>query len=229
MSTALQLSVPELKSFFEERQDMKLVSPRELVAPSGLPTQCKELDAFLFWKGLPLSAVSVFFGSYGLGATRLWLQTAAPLMFEGQWVAWMNSPHCQITPWFFQQQKVPLSRLLLISAPKQQKEWFWALEEALSLSLFELIGFSIDPWRLHHTQILKLHQLTRRYKTAVVLLSQNPRFLISPFYSLALKFETHTMIVERARHRPTPKEFTRRQLYADFMPQLAKGRKALRG
>lgn len=229
MSTALQLSVPELKNFLEEHKEIKLVAPEKLLSPSGLQTHCYELDSYLFWKGLPVSAVSLFYGSNGLGATRLWLQTAAPLMKAGQWVAWMNSEHCELTPWYFQQKQIPLSRLLLISAPKQQKEWFWALEETLSLSLFELIGFSVDPWKIHHTQLLKLHQLTRRYKTAVVLLSQKSQYMISPFYSLALRFETHKIIIERARHRPTPKELTRRQLYADFMPQLAKGRKALRG
>jgi recombination protein RecA len=229
MTAAKSLTVKDLKAFLIQEKGLPLLSPDQLHQSAGLPTHCSELDSFLIWKGLPLSAVSLFYGSYGLGGTRLWLNTALPLIQKGHWVAWMNSPECQLTPWFFQQHRGDLSKLVLISSPSRREEWFWALEETLSLSLFELIGFSLGPWTLTGPQVLKLHQLTRRYRSAVVLLSQQTRGFISPFYTLVVKFGMHTAVIERARHHATPKVFKRRQLYADFMPQLAKGRQALRG
>lgn len=227
MSTAHKLSVTELKNFFAREKGIQFLSSAQLEKPVGLPTSCKELDRYLFWKGLPVSAVSLFYGSQGLGATRLWLRTALPLLKKGQWVAWMNPHDCQITPWTFQQKQCDLSKLLLISLPQNRKEWVWALKETLCLSLFELIGFSMGDWDLKNSQVLKLQKLARQYQTAIVLLSQKPRVHVSPFYSLVLKFESQQVKVERARYRPTPKLLQRRELYADFMPELTKGRQAL--
>jgi hypothetical protein len=175
------------------------------------------------WHGFPKGALSLMVSDAG-GATTLWARSAALVTQKKQWVAWMNGPHSCLTPWSLRQRGVDLSKLLCVSAAQDGRQTLWALQELLSLCLFEMIGCDLgDTWLREH-QVLKLKKLAMRYQTAVVMFTRAPRVLKSSFYSLVLHFQKDQVIVNRALHRQTPYILERRDLYADTMPQLAAGR-----
>jgi hypothetical protein len=126
---------------------------------------------------------------------------------------------------------VDLSKLLVVSQPKDTKQLLWAMQELMSLCLFEMIGCDLGGMRLKEHQVLKLKKLAMRYQTAVVLITHARKapVLHSPFYSLIMGFERHQVTVNRALHRPAPFTLERRDLYADTLPLLAAGRRALCG
>jgi hypothetical protein len=115
--------------------------------------------------------------------------------------------------------------LLSVSSPRDDKQLLWALQELMSLCLFEMVGCDLGPLRLREHQVLKLKKLAMRYQTALVLFSST--LTLSPFYSLVLHFHGRDVVVRRALHRLTPHTLERRDLYADTLPQLATGRRAL--
>jgi recombination protein RecA len=103
------------------------------------------------------------------------------------------------------------------------------MQELMSLCLFESIACDLGDMRLKEHQILKLKKLAMRYQTAVVLISHAKNVLQSPFYSLILHFLKDQVIVTRALQRQVPFILERRDLYADTLPLLAAGRRALCG
>lgn len=207
---------------------MHLRTPEQVSAIPGVATGWPQLDGFLLGRGFPKGALSLLISEAG-GATTLWEQSAAQITGRGQWVAWINGPDEQLTPWSLRQRGVDLRKLLSVSAPIDIKQTLWALQELMSLCLFELIGCDIAAQNLRAHQVLKLKKLALRYQTSLVIFSSSPRVLQSPFYSLILQFQKHHVTVNRALHRPTPHTLERRDLYADTLPQLAAGRRALCG
>lgn len=163
------------------------------------------------------------------GATSLWTRSAAGVTQRGQWVAWINNAESDLTPWGLRRHGVDLSKLLCVSQPTDAKQLLWALQELMSLCLFELIGCDLGALRLREHQVLKLKKLAMRYQTALVLVTHAPRVPASPVYSLILEFERNHVSVTRAQHRPAPYILERRDLYADTLPLLAAGRRALCG
>lgn len=204
----------------------KLIVPDNVVPTPGLSTGWTELDRFLMWNGFPKGAVSLLVSDAG-GATTLWEQSAAKVTQQGQWVAWINGPESQLTPWSLRNRKVDLAKLLYVSAPADVNQTLWALEELMSLCLFELIGCDLGNMWLREHQVLKLKRLAMRYQTSLVMFASSAQVLKSSFYSLVLHFQKDQVTVNRALHRPTPYTLERRALYADTLPQLAAGRRAL--
>lgn len=220
----LSIHLEELK-----RELGPLLRPCEQVAPPpGLPTGWLNLDRHLLWHGFPKSALSLLQSEAG-GATTLWARSAAGVTQRGQWAAWVNNAESTLTPWALRQRGVNLAKLLCVSAPENLSQLLWALNELMSLCLFELIGCDLGAWRLRDGQILKLKRLAMRYQTALVFISHDRRLSISPFYALVLEFKGQNVVIHRALHRSTPHLLERKDLYADTLPLLAAGRRALCG
>lgn len=206
----------------------KLTSCDRVAPPPGLTTGWPKLDRYLLWHGFPKGGVSLLVSEAG-GATNLWIRSAAPVTRAGQWVAWINDGRSDLVPWMLRHRGVVLSRLLVISQPKDTKQLLWSLQELMSLCLFEMVGCDLGDLRLKEHQILKLKKLAMRYQTALVLITPHRQVLRSPAYALVLGFERHHVNVHRALHRPTPFTLERRDLYADTLPLLAAGHRALCG
>jgi len=207
----------------------QLVPADNTAPPPGLSTGWTKLDRFLMWHGLPKGAISLFTGESG-GATSLWVRAAAQVTARrGQWAAWVNEPNTDLTPWILRQHQVDLRRLLLLSSPEDTPQLLWALQELLSSSLFELVGCDLGGVRLREHHLLQLKKMAMRYQTSLVLITRNGQQRISPFCSLILSFEAQQVVIHRALHRPTPYILERRDIYADTLPQLTAGRRALCG
>jgi recombination protein RecA len=207
---------------------VKLKSPEQVTPPPGLSTGWIGLDRYLLWHGFPKGALSLMVCEAG-GATTLWMQSAARVTSMGQWAAWINDSSSSLTPWSLRHRGVDLSRLLCISQPATERQVLWALQELMSLDMFELIGCNLGRLRLREHQILKLKKIALRHQTALVLFVPTANVLRSSYYSLILHFEKDFVHVERALHRPTPHSMERRDLYADTLPLLATGHHALCG
>lgn len=206
----------------------KLKSCDQVSPPAGLSTGWIGLDRFLLWHGFPKGALTLMVSEAG-GATTLWMQSAARVTAAGQWVAWINDRESILTPWSLRFRGVDLSKMLWISQPTDARQILWALQELMSLGLFEMIGCDLGDIRLKEHQVLKLKKLALRYGVAVVLLTRARGILKSPFYSLILHFEKDFVHIGRALHRPTPHTLERRDLYADTLPLLATGHQPLCG
>lgn len=206
----------------------QLVTCEQVAPPPGVPTGWAKLDHFLLWHGFPKGSLSLMISEAG-GATTLWMKSAAKITEAGQKVAWINEAESVITPWSLRHRKVDLSKVLCVSPPEDDKQMLWALQELMSLCMFEMIGCDLGGIRLKEHQILKLKKLASRYQTAIVLFTRSRNVLRSSFYSLVLHFQRDQVVIDRALHRPTPHILERRDLYADTLPQLAAGRRALCG
>lgn len=194
--------------------------PEQVRSTPGIPTGWTNLDRFLLWHGFPKGALSLMVNEAG-GATTLWIQAAARVTQAGQWVAWINDRDSALTAWSLRHRKVDLSRLLWVSQPADSKQILWAMQELLSLDLFEMIGCDLGEARLKEHQVLKLKKLAMRHQSAVVLFTRGRGILRSSFYSLILHFQKDHVAIDRALHRPTPHALERRDFYADTLPQLA--------
>ena len=159
---------------------VKLKTPEQVTPPPGLATGWAELDRFLLWHGFPKSALTLMVSEAG-GATTLWTQSAARVTAAGQWVAWIGDGEAMLTPWSLRHRGVDLSKLLWVSQPADAKQLLWALQELMSLGLFEMIGCDLGSVRLREHQILKLKKLALRYGVAVVLNTRARGILKSPF------------------------------------------------
>jgi hypothetical protein len=204
------------------REDLgtQLVIPERVTPPDGLSTGWPMLDRYLLWHGFPKGALSLLISESG-GATSLWQKSAAVITEKKQWVAWMNGPESDLSPWALRARGVDLSRVLCVSSPADTKQTLWALQELMSLCLFEMIGCDLGGQTLREHQVLKLKKLAMRYQTAIVLITRSMQISRSSFYSLVLHFQKKQVIVNRALHRQTPHALERRDLYADTLPQLA--------
>lgn len=206
----------------------KLIPDAQVTPPPGLATGWAQLDRYLLWRGLPKGALTLLLSEAG-GATDLWVRTASPVTRAGQWVAWINDSDSELTPWLLRRREMDLAKLLVVSAPKDTKQCLWAMQELLSLCLFEVVGCDLGRLHFSEVQALKLSRLARRYQTAVVLISRDLRPPRSSVYSLVMSFARQQVTVSRAQHRPAPYTLERRDLYADTLPLLAAGRRALCG
>jgi len=206
----------------------RLLSSEQVSPLPGLPTGWGHLDRHLLWHGIPKGALTLLVSEAG-GATDLWIRTAAQVTQAGQWVAWVNDADLLLTPWILRHRKVDLSKLLCVAQPRDEKQLLWALQELMSLSLFELVGCDLGELHLRESQVLKLKKMAMRYQTGLVLLTRAKSVHLSSFYSLILSFQKNHVIVNRSLHRPTPFTLERRDLYADTLPLLAAGRRALCG
>ncbi len=212
-----QINIVELR----QKLGRQLVPAENVRTPSGLATGFRDLDQFLLWQGLPKGALSVFQGAPGLGATTVWMQTAATVTKQSGWCAWLSS-EARLNPWALQRRGVKLEQLVVVSCPRDAQQRLWVLQEILSLGLFELVACDLARELFSDRQLVQLRQLTARVQAAVVLLTQR-RFSNLSRFAFAAEFSARGVNVTRALHRLTPHFLPRRESYADLMPQLSSG------
>ena len=230
MSKAAPLRAECSKTIEELKRELgsKLLHPEQIAPPPGLSTGWLGLDRFLLWHGFPKGAISLLVSEAG-GATSLWVRSAAQVTRQGQWVAWVNDEHSSLTPWVLNHHHADLGRVLCVSAPRDARQVMWAIQELMALCLFEMIGCDLGVLRLSEPQLLKLKRLAARHQTALILTTRAPVKSISASCALVMQFGPRQVRVCRALHRPTPFALERRDLYADTLPTLCAGRRALCG
>jgi recombination protein RecA len=184
------------------------------------------MDRYLPWLGFPKAAVSLMIGEAG-GTTALWQRALASVTQRGQRGAWVNGPTSSMNPCSLRQRGVNLGKVLTVSAPPTLKQRLWALQELMSLSLFEVVGCDFGSEAPRDSHVRHLKKIALRYQASLVLFTSSQRASLSSYYSLILRFDQEHMVVHRALHRPTPYLFERRDVYADTLPQLATRRQAL--
>lgn len=227
VSEALLLNSKDLSELKQELGP-KLLKPEQIAPPPGLATGWPKLDRFLLWQGFPKGHVSLLISEAAGGATSLWAQTAARVTQDGRWAAWVNDHESSLTPWSLRRAQADLSKILVVAPPQDERQLLWVLQELMAQCLFEIVGCDLGEVRLRDHHILKLKRLAARYQTALVL--QTRRFArASSFYSLVLCFQKERVVVQRALQRSTPHDLGRGKLYADTLPLLAAGRRALGG
>ncbi len=200
-----------------------LISADRVQPRMGIRTGWAALDEYLIWQGLPKGHLSLFAGVSGLGATTLWAQAAAQVTAKKQWCAWMNAGGVEICPWALRKMGVDFRQFMIVGPPRDSEQLLWALQEIISLSLFELIGCDLGEIRLRAHQFVKLKQLVQKAGVALVILSPRPFPYATTTFSLALEFSASGVRLSRALHRPTPFILPRRNTYADLMPRLIQG------
>jgi recombination protein RecA len=208
-----QVSVAELKELFATH----LRTSDRLKRHEGLPTGIESFDRFLLWGGLPKGGLSLLFGSLGSGVTSLWIETAARVVAQGRWVAWVNG-RVSLSPLSLHHKDMDLRRFVSVMAPSDEKKLLWLLQELMSSSLFELIGCDLSLLRLREHQLRKLQKHARQTHTALVFnsIDQVYRGSSASVFSLIVGFEKRRLLIERALHRPTPHAFPRSVNYARF-------------
>ena len=205
-----------------------LLTSEQIAPPPGLSTGWPNLDSSLLWRGFPKGAVSLMVSDAG-GATSLWVRSAALVTGQGQWVAWVNDPDSSLTPWVLVHRGVDLSKILCVASPGDPRQLLWALQELMALCLFEMIGCDLGRHSFSEPQLLKLKRLAARYQTALVLTTHAPNVRASASCALVMHFGRQNVRIDRALHRPTPFTLERRDLYADTLPTLSAGHRALCG
>lgn len=212
-TTSAPLSVAELKELFATH----LRESDRLKRPEGLATGFEAFDRFLFWRGMPKGALSQLYGRLGSGTTSFWLETAARVIAQGRWVAWVNG-EIPLAPLAAYHKSIDLGRLVTIEAPPNEKKLLWLLQELMSSTLFDLIGCDLSAMRIREHQLRKLQTLARQTQSALVFLSEERVFLGSAasVFSLIVGFEKRRLLIERALHRPTPHSFARSVNYGRF-------------
>jgi hypothetical protein len=230
VSKEMLLNPPNSLETLKLKLGVQLLNCEQVTPPPGLSTGWPQLDRSLLWQGFPKGAVSLMICEAG-GATKLWEQCAALLTQRQQWAAWVNGPLSSLNPWSLRHHEVNLAKLLCVSTPTTLRQLLWVLQELMSLCLFELIGCDLGGETLRPHQVLKLKKLSLRYQTGLVLFTSRAGQQVQnhSFYSLVLHFHQNHVLVTRALHRPTPYTLDRRDLYADTLPLLATGRRALCG
>lgn len=224
MSKGILSTKAEKREEIRRELGPRLVSADQVTPPAGLSTGWPPLDHYLLWKGYPKSSLSLMLSDAG-GATSLWMRSAARVTQAGHWAAWISGPEAHLTPWSLRRAKVDLSKLLHVAPPADIKQLLWVMQELMSLCLFEMVGCDLGPIMPRDHHLLKLKKLAMRYETAIVLCSKQARR--SSAYSLVLHFKNDHVVIDRALHRHTPHTLERRDLYADTLPLLAAGRRAL--
>ena len=220
LQSKLQLKLQKIKSEMSAEIAASFKTVESMNEVSGWPTGLKELDQFLAWQGLPKSALSLFIGQLGLGATSFWIEAAAQVTAQKKWAAWISS-EAELFPLPLQQREIDLNRVLAVQNPQDEDKLLWLLQELLSSTLFDLIGCDLDgvlnsKRGLREHQLRKLQTLARNMKTSVVFFTQNERARHSPLFSLILAFKKNGISIERALHRPSPHFIARRISYARF-------------
>ena len=228
MSEALLLNSNALNDLKQELGP-KLLCIDQIAPTPGLATGWAKLDRFLLWNGFPKGHVSLLINEAGGGSTSLWVQTAARITRNGQWAAWVNDDESSLTPWSLRRRRADLAKILVIAPPQDERQMLWVLQELLAQCLFEIIGCDLGEIQLRDHHILKLKRLAARYQAALVLQTRRPPLRASSFYSLILCFQKERVVVQRALHRSTPHDLGKGELYADTLPLLTAGRRALGG
>lgn len=204
-------AAPTLTESFAETNDLSelkaklqnhLVTQDDMRPPEGLPTGVSSFDDSVLWRGLPKGEITLISSEPGLGGSTLWLQAAEKLHKNGQWAAWVNSDW-QLYPSADLRSRLRLDRLLVVKNPKDAAKLFWILQEMISSTLFDLIGCHLPRFAFKTHQLMKLKNLARLHKVALVFVTVGrPR--LHTLFALVLECGERGLLVLRALHRPTP-------------------------
>ncbi len=184
-------AVEQLKDLLGDQ----LRSDDQVKAPQGVPTGFESLDRFLLWNGLPKGAISLFSGALGTGATSLFVESAARVIADGKWTAWING-EIPLSPLPLAQKGVNLGRFVTVqpdarsygSAHASSKDaakdaekarlshLFFILQELMSSTIFELVGCDLGTLQFREHQLRKLQAQARDANVALVLLHQTADF-----------------------------------------------------
>jgi recombination protein RecA len=184
-------AVEQLKDLLGDQ----LRSDDQVKAPPGVPTGFEGLDRFLLWNGLPKGAISLFSGALGTGATSLFIESAARVIADGKWTAWING-EVPLSPLPLAQKGVNLGRFVTVqpdassyraadSASKDASKdiekarlshLFFILQELMSSTIFELVGCDLGPLQFREHQLRKLQAQARDANVALVLIQQTADF-----------------------------------------------------
>ena len=204
--------------------NLKQLTPANLLpeAAKGIATQIRELDQFLFSRGIPRGDLSLFSGFSGCGATLVWSKAAQECQKAGQAVAWISG-QCDLFPWGVGPYELNKERLFFVRAQGHKKEkLFWLLQEMITSRLFALIGCHDWPDMLQNHQLMKLKKLARQNRVSLVFIENKVRKFFARWsvWSCSIEFTRDFITVHRAEHRPTPFIISGRVLYDYFVPYL---------
>ncbi len=227
-SVSCKQSPGELRRQLRQRFGGVIRQTNQVVPLSGCATGWARLDQQLLWKGLPFGELTQCVGSLGMGGTLLWLKTALGVLRSGRWAAWISTNDICLHPAWLEQQKIGLQHLLMIKVPHSSEIQRQVLHEVLSAQLFDLVGFagSIRSFSPSHMQQIKV--FCRSAKVALCFVHTQHQRVLADF-ALSFLFTRDSLVIERALHRPTPIFLPRKELYENFMHQLAAPRAALGG
>ncbi len=222
------LSLEQLKLTLRQKHGPRngsVVDAENLQSSRGVRTGWSALDSFIEGGGFPCGKISLLECREGLGASTLWLETAALLTQAKHRVAWLNSASDDREPYQLHattalQRGVDLQKLYLVETPSQSKR-LWILQELLASQLFSLVGCDLGEAHIPLRECRSLLMQARRSGAAVVLLSRGDPPAIRSLASLVLKFssekESPGIEVIRASHRPVPQTLQRRDRHVDFI------------
>lgn len=210
----------------KEKLQNHLVTEDQVRPPEGLATGLASFDEALLWKGLPKGEITLISSAPGLGGSTLWLQAAEVLHRGGKWAAWVNS-EWQLHPSPELRSRLRWDRLLVVKNPRDAGRLFWILQEMISSCLFDLIGCHLPHFLFKTHQLMKLKNLARLHKVALVFVTTGrPR--LHPLFALVLECGERGLLVLRALHRPAPFQLEG-VLDASPVPAISRTTRALLG
>lgn len=209
-------------NLLKEQLGANLRRAEDLSVPLGIRTGVSAFDEALLWKGFPSGDLTVAISSPGLGVTSLWLNGVRQLHREGKWAAWIGSewnlypapPFAEDLDW---------DRLILVERPARPESFFWILQEMISSALFDFIGCHLPDFFLKTHQIVKLKNLARMYKVALVFFLERRRTWVEPLCALVFEARRGDLILHRALHRSTPRVLPEVLRHARALSPLLRG------
>ncbi|GEM_PF-836365 len=121
MFTAQDLKIQRLKEELALQMPGAFCNAEKLKKPQGFPTGSLPLDRFLEGGGLPKGSLSLLSGALGMGATSLWIESAAHALSAKKWVAWV-SRDVPLMPISLQQKGMNLGHFVAVESPLKKRE-----------------------------------------------------------------------------------------------------------
>lgn len=218
--------VPVLADLRDKLQN-HLVTEDDVKPPEGVPTGLSSFDEALLWKGLPKGEISLISSAPGYGGSSLYLQAVEGVHRSGKWAAWVNSDW-QLFPSPDLRARLRWDRLLVVKNPRDAVKLVWIVQEMITSGLFEMVGCHLPRFFLKTHQLLKLKNLARLHKVALVFVTEGrPR--LHPLFALVLECGERGVLVLRALHRPAPFRLEGVFQHARSLPAISRTAPALVG
>ena len=139
MSTVQDLKIQRLKEELALQMPGAFCSAEKLKKPQGFPTGFLPLDRFLEGGGLPQGSLSLLSGALGMGATSLWIESAAHALSAKKWVAWV-SRDVPLMPISLQQKGMNLGHFVAVESPLKKRDLDLGATSALNLGIAPALG-----------------------------------------------------------------------------------------
>ncbi len=110
------LKIQQIKRELAAKMPGAFCNAENLKRPQGFPTGSAQLDSFLEGGGLPQGSLTLLSGALGMGATSLWIESAAFALKEKKWVAWV-SRDVPLMPVSLQQKGMNLGHFVAVESP----------------------------------------------------------------------------------------------------------------